>query len=69
MEYYEYADDLIARKIPNSSGGQFEVWNPKAAKWEKSADYARFSFTANRIPDVKRYVAQNPTSAPAFSAV
>ena len=58
-DYYEYGDDLLARRIAGASEfSLFDVW--KIDHWEKSSDMARFASTAVRIRDVDDYLKANP---------
>lgn len=61
--YYEYGDNLIARRKPDSRG-VFEVWN--GSEWTPSYDFVRFSFTAQSIKNPQEFVKANPEYAKAF---
>ena len=64
-DYYEYADDLVARKKRGApSGISFEVWD--GSRWKPSFDFVRFSFTAVKIADVQSFVKQHPSLSHAF---
>lgn len=63
-EYYEYADDLIARMVPNS-GGQFQVWVKD--QWVPSLDMVRFSDTAQKIDNIGEFKKMHPEFKKALS--
>lgn len=61
--YYEYADDLIARKAADSRGS-FEIF--VGGKWELRRDILRFSYTAQKIDDPAAYAREHPDLKAAF---
>lgn len=66
-EYFEYADDLLARRDANNPDLLHEVWYPAKACWERDFDGARFAFTAQKIDNPREYAARNPSAARAFA--
>jgi hypothetical protein len=62
--YYEYADDLLARRKENS-GGVFDIW--VKGQWVPSYDATRFAYTAVKIDDPAAYAKENPNLAAAFA--
>ncbi len=67
--YFEYADDLVARKPADNgerAGMPFQVWIKD--HWEDRYDFARFEMTSQRIQNVPMFVSSRPDLAAAFQA-